>query len=459
VSLVPASFRVLRFRDLRLVVFGNLVSQLGTWAQYVGVGWAAKELTDSKFAIGVAFAAPLAASLFLSPVAGVVADRVDRRKLVMFGNVAMALPPFLVGLLLMRDAMGVGLLIFLVFLGGIAQAVAMPAELALIPQLVPPDQVQQAVALNSGMINATRIIGPGIGGFAISAWGIGWAFELNAVSFSAVVVSWFFIHVPALPPAVEVETFVARLRGGFDYARRNRNVGRLLLLTAVGAFCVMHAPLMPIIVKDVLHGNASTYALMSSAPGVGAFIGAVVAGEIVSGPGRRRTMAACTIGMAVSLLVFSVSRSIPLDAACLVGFGLGYFLLNALVTTVVVLDSSDEYRGRVMGFLSMANAGIVPVNSVVAGVVASFIGPSWTVAVAASTLLVFSVWFVAAGKLSLVTAAGAEAGAIEVRPVAGVPVAGVPVARIPAGSPVVADPLGGIPSATARLGEEPTPTS
>jgi MFS family permease len=428
-KLIPSSFRVLRYRDLRLVVIGNLVSQLGTWSQYVGVGWAAKELTDSKFAIGVAFAAPLAASLFLSPVAGVAADRLDRRKLVIYGNVVMAVPPLVVGVLLGRHAIGVGLLIVLVFFGGVAQAFTQPASMALVPQLVPRDHVQQAVAINSGVTNATRIIGPGIGGLAITAWGLDWAFYLNAVSFFAVVIAWLFVHVPSVPPAVDTESFGARLLGGFSYARINPNVGRLLLLTAVGAFCVMHAPLMPVIVDDVLHGDASTYALMSSAPGVGALLGAILAGEVTSGRARRLTMGACAVGTAVSLLVLSVSTLTALTAACLVAFGLGYFLLNALVTTVVVMSSTDAYRGRVMGFLSMANAGIVPVNAVFAGLIASFIGPQWTVGVAASALLAFSIWFVAAGKLSLVRGAGDESPAMplpEIEP--GLEVPGAPTA-------------------------------
>ncbi len=435
-SLVPNSLKVLRHRDLRLVVLGNLVSQLGTWSQYVGVGWAAKQLTDSKFAIGVAFAAPLAASLFLSPVAGVIADRVDRRKLVMWGNASMAIPPFIIGSLLMRDAIGVGMLIFLVFLGGVAQAITMPATLALVPQLVPAEELQQAVALNSGLINATRIIGPGIGGIAISLWGIGWAFHLNAISFFAVVIAWAFVHVPAMPETVETESFGARLRGGFDYARGNRNVGRLLLLTAVGAFCVMHAPLMPVIVKDVLHGDAATYALMSSAPGVGALIGALLAGEITSGRARRFTMAACSIGVAIALLAVSLSRVVLVTAASLVVFGFCFFLLSALITTVVVLATVDEYRGRVMGFLSMANAGIVPVSAIVAGFLASFIGPQWTVGMAATLLLTFSIWFIAAGKLSLVVGAGEE---VEVP---------LPLPDAAAGLDVI-----GLPTAMADLGE------
>ncbi|HEV7687914.1 MAG TPA: MFS transporter, partial [Acidimicrobiia bacterium] len=278
-------------------------------------------------------------------------------------------------------------------------------------------------------------------------WGIGWAFNINAISFFAVVIAWWFVRVPAMPEVTEVESFGARLKGGFDYSRRNTNVGRLLLLTAVGAFCVMHAPLMPAIVKDVLHRDTSTYALLSSAPGVGAFVGALLAGEITSGPARRRTMGACTIGMALALLLLSFSRIVWLSAACLIAFGLGYFLLNALVTTVVVLSSTDEYRGRVMGFLSMANAGIVPVNAIAAGVLASFIGPATTVGLAATTLLIFSIWFVAAGKLSLVVGAGSEGGLEQVGEHLALP-------EVEAGLDVL-----GLPSAMGMLDDETTPVT
>jgi MFS family permease len=398
VSVVPRSFRVLRHRELRLVVIGNLVSSLGTWSQYVGVGWAAKELTDSKAALGLAFAAPLAASLVLAPFAGVIADRYDRRRLVMLGNVAMAVPPAIVGLLLQRGQATVALLVGLVFLGGIAQAMCMPASLAVVPQLVPLEEVQQAVALNSGLTNATRIIGPGIGGFAINAWGADWAFYLNAMSFFAVVVAWWVVKIEVRVQPAGIEPFADRLKAGFAYSRRNPVVGRLLMLTAAGAFCAMHAPLMPVIAKDVLHGNATTYARLSAAPGIGAFLGAMMAGEITGARARRGTMSAAAILTGAALLVLSVSRSFPLSLTCLAFFGLGYFLLNALVTTAIVVTTEEGYRGRVMGFLGMANAGIVPVNAVVAGVVAGLVGAMWTVGAAAASLLVFSTWFVASGK-------------------------------------------------------------
>jgi hypothetical protein len=147
-------------------------------------------------------------------------------------------------------------------------------------------------------------------------------------------------------------------------------------------------------------------------------------------------MGACSIGVAIALLAISLSRVVMVTAASLVVFGFCFFLLSALITTVVVLATADEYRGRVMGFLSMANAGIVPVNAVAAGFLASFIGPQWTVGMAATLLLTFSIWFIAAGKLSLVVGAGEE---VEVD---------FPLPDATAGLDVL-----GLPSALADLGE------
>ena len=417
---LPNALRVLRHRALQLVVLGNLVSQLGTWAQYVGIGWAARELTNSTFVVAVAFASPFAASLFLSPVTGVIADRYDRRTVVIWASAAMAVPPFAVGLLLQHDALNVTLLIALVFLGGIGQAVVHPAALALIPELVPADELQQAIALNSGVLNASRIVGPAIGGFAISTWGLGWAFHLDALSFFAVVVAWALVHTKANVRNSSAEGFVATLRGGLAYARLSTTVGPLLVLTAMATFCVMHAPLMPVIVRDLLHGNASTYALLSAAPGVGSVFGAMVAGEMTTARSRQRSIGAGALTVALSLLALSVSRIAVVSGACLVLFGFGYFVMSTSIMTIVSLTSRADVRGRVMGLLSMTSAGMIPVNALAAGLLASVIGPSWTVGVAASTLLAFSTWFIVSGKIPL---AAAPTAADDTRP-----------ASLPAGS-------------------------
>lgn len=397
---VPASFRVLRHRQLALVVLGNLVSQLGFWSQYVGVGWAVNSLTDSSVALGAAFAAPWVPGLLLSPVAGVLADRYDRRRMVIAGNVAMALPPFLIGLLLQQDVATVPSLVVLVFLGGVAQALTQPATGALVPELVPGEEVQQAIALNSGVMNGSRIIGPGIGGFAIRAWGIEWAFHLNAVSFFAVVVAWLFVTVPPVVRVPDLEPFLDRLRAGATYARGHPSVGRLLLLVGVAGFFVMQGALMPVFASDVLDGDAGTYAALSAAPGIGALIGAFLAGELAGPAARRRALAVAAPAMGACLVAFAVSRAVMLSVVLLAGFGVAFFMVNTIATTIVTTEAAPEFRGRVLGLLGTANIGLVPINAVVAGLLASAVGAVWTVAAAGSGLVAFTLWFVLSGQLA-----------------------------------------------------------
>jgi MFS family permease len=166
------TLRVLKHRDFRLIALGNMVSQLGFWAQYVAVGLAARSLTDSSFLVASAFSAQFWPSLLFSPVAGVLADRYDRRRLVMFGNLAMVVPPLLLGLLAARGDLTIVTLIVLVFLGGAGLAFAQPATVAFIPALVPPEDLHAAIALNSGLTSSTRVVGPAIAGAIISAWGV-----------------------------------------------------------------------------------------------------------------------------------------------------------------------------------------------------------------------------------------------------------------------------------------------
>src|SRR5579862_9800426 len=229
---VPA-LQPLRHRDFRLLVTGNAVSQLGFWAQYVAVGWAASSLTTSKFLIALSFSAQFWPSLLLSPVAGALADRWDRRRLVMFGNLAMVFPPLVIGLLIQAHAISVLSLILLVMLGGAGQAFTQPATVALVPALVPDDEVHAAIALNAGLTSSTRVVGPSLAGLVIAAWGVSWGFHINGVSFLAVTFACLVIRVRRQPAPRGSRTVATDLRTGVAYARDHPVVGRLIILVAV----------------------------------------------------------------------------------------------------------------------------------------------------------------------------------------------------------------------------------
>jgi MFS family permease len=398
---VPA-LRPLRHRDFRLLATGNAVSQLGFWAQYVAVGWVASTLTTSKFLIALSFSAQFWPSLVLAPVAGALADRYDRRKLVMFGNAAMVVPPVVIGLMIQADAITVLSLILLVMVGGAGQAFTQPATVALVPALVPDDEVHTAIALNAGLTSSTRVIGPSMAGLIIAAWGVAWGFHINGVSFLAVTIACMMIRTRRPPPQTGTRSVIGDLKTGVAYARSHPVVGRLIILVAVESFFFMHAALLPVIARQVLHGGVSTYGLLSSAPGVGFVAGAIVAASLRTSRQRRATLVIGSCIIAVSFVTIGLSRSVPVTVVALGLFGFGFFAMNTTATTMLVAASADEYRGRVMGLFTMFTAGALPINSVVAGVLASVLGAPATVGLCGIAILIAIVTFCATGALGAI---------------------------------------------------------
>jgi MFS family permease len=371
--------------------------------QYVGLGWAMRSLTDSTFALGLTFATQFGPALILSPVSGAVADRFDRRHTTMLGNGLMAIPPLLTSLLLATDRISVASLLLLTTFGGVLQAMTFPASVAVVPELVPKIEVPQAVSFTAASSNLARIVGPSIGGLAIRFGGVSWAFALNGFSFLAVVGAWMAVHPEVTrAPVREREPFLHNLREGLRYAQRNVGLRRLLLLNAVMSLFVFHAPLMPVFAKDVLHGDVSTYSVLTTATGVGAVLGACVAGELMTDRRRRWAIGFGAVLSSGALLAFSASRTLALSTACLIGFGIGYFLLAATTTTVMMLVAEDAYRGRLMGLLQMATTGGVPIAGLLGGALGNAIGAPATVALGSSLMLTYSLWFVASRSLRFV---------------------------------------------------------
>jgi MFS family permease len=191
---LPRSLVVLRHRDFALVQLGNGISQLGTWGQYVALGWGIRQLSSWPFAVALSLVAQFLPSLLLAPFGGGIADRLDRRTVVVVGNALAAIPALALGLLVLSGDQTIPLILGLAAVGGIATALTQPAMSAVVAQIVPPDVLPEAVAGTSVVQNLTRIAGPALGGIVISTWGLQWAFYANALSFLAVVVAWLFVR-------------------------------------------------------------------------------------------------------------------------------------------------------------------------------------------------------------------------------------------------------------------------
>jgi MFS family permease len=395
---LPRSVKVLRHRDYALVQAGNAVSNLGTWMQYVGIGWALRGLTGWEFALGLSFVAQFGPSLVLAPSAGVLADRFDRRRIVIVGTIAQSLPPLATAILITQDRLTIAWLLCLATLGGIGQAVVLPAGSAIIPRLVPPNDAHQAVTFGSAAVNMTRVVGPAIGGAAIHFWGLDWAFYLNGISFFGVVAAWWFVR-PARTRVTDAERNArGSLREGIAYARRDHLVRHLLLLNMVVGVFMVHAPLMPAFARDVLHGDSWTYSVLTSATGIGAVLGALSAGELRGERQRWRAIVASSLVIPTALVLFASSTALILSVVALVGFGVSFFLLLATSQSMLVIATPDNYRGRVMGLFGMSSVGGVPFAGLLGGATAGLVGPRPTVAIAAGLILIYAVWFAIAER-------------------------------------------------------------
>jgi MFS family permease len=400
-SRIPRSILVMRHRDFALVQVGNGVSQVGTWGQYVALGWAIRELSSWPFAVALSLVAQFLPFLLLAPLGGALADRVSRRAVVVVGNVLAVPPSLALGVLVATGNQTIPLLLLLAAVGGVATALSQPAMSAVVGEIVPVAELPEAVASVSVMTNLTRIAGPSLAALVISGWGLQWAFYLNAVSFFAVVVAWAFVRADTRRHATR-ERLGTQLVLGLRFARRDRQIGFLLLVTFVTTFVVYHAALLPVITTDLLHEGSSGYALLTTATGFGAIAGALVAGEFVTDQRRRFAIAASIAGIAAMYLVISTSRELLITALALAGFGFAFFSLSTVVQGLLLAVSPDAFRGRVMGLYTMLTAGGVPIAALIGGAIGSAVGPGEAVGIAAVVMLGLLAWILAARRLRLV---------------------------------------------------------
>jgi MFS family permease len=400
-SRLPRSILVLRHRDFALVQLGNGVSQLGTWGQYVALGWAIRELSGWPFAVSLSLVAQFLPFLILSPVGGALADRLPRRRIVVLGNVCAVPPSIALGILVATGEQTIALLLLLAALGGIATAMTQPAMTAVVGEMVPADELPEAVASMSIVNNLTRILGPSLAALVISGWGLQWAFYLNAASFFAVVVAWAFVRTLTRPHGTH-EPLRRQLSLGLQFARRDHQIGFLLLVTFVTTFVVYHAALMPVIVTDLLHEGTSGFALIQTTTGLGAIFGAIVAGEFLSDRRRRIAIAGSLGFIATMYVIISASRELAITAIALAGFGFAYFVLSTVTQGLLIAGSPDEFRGRVMGLYTMMTAGGVPIAALIGGAIGSIFGPAEAVGIAAVVMFSFLTWVLVTRRLRVV---------------------------------------------------------
>lgn len=387
--------RALKSRNVRLFFSGQATSVVGSWMQHVAMGWLVYRLTGSTVALGLIAFGGQFPSVVLSPLAGVLADRWSRHRMVVGSQLLGMAQATVLAVLVVTGLIQVWHLYILAVLLGVARGLDIPARQALMVRLVDdPDDLPNAIALNSSLFNAGRLIGAAAAGVLVARFGEGPVFVLNALSYLAVL--WALWALELQEPRMQPKTrsVLGSLVEGVHYAASFKPIGGvLLLLVGVAVVGMPYSVLLPAFASDVLGGGAETLGALTSATGMGALVGAVALASRSSVLGLGRLIAQTTALFGISLVAFSLSRSAVLSAAILVVAGAALLTTTASINTVLQTLVEEEVRGRVMSLYTVAFIGGGSVGGVVGGGVARIVGAPIAVAMAGAGCLVLSAWF------------------------------------------------------------------
>lgn len=376
-----STFNAFKSRNYRLYFTGQSVSLIGTWMQKTAVSWVIYEKTHSNFMLGLTLFASLFPSFVFSFLGGVAADRYNRYKLLLLTQVASMVQAVLLTLLIFFKDYSVWEIIALSAMLGIINAFDVPARQSLVYEMVENKaDLPNALALNSSMVNLSRLIGPGLAGLALEKFGEDICFGLNAFSFIAVIGSLLMMRLPKFLAAPHPKNVFGELKEGFQYIKKTPSISYVLLMLAlISLFVLPFSTLIPVYAKDIFKGTASTFGVIDSVIGMGAFSGAIFLASLKPGRNLRRILAINILIFGAGLVLFSHSTYYPvaLVFAAISGFGMmsQITISNTLIQTTV----DPAMRGRVISFYAMAFFGMQPLGGLLIGTLSQWIGTPDTV--------------------------------------------------------------------------------
>jgi predicted MFS family arabinose efflux permease len=365
--LIRRVFKAFQYRDFSLMWIGACTSSIGTWMQIVAQGWLIYRLSHSAFLLALdQFLGGIPIFLF-SLIGGVVADRVERRKILLGSQYVQMATAGILTLLVTTGLVHVWHILCLSFISGLAQAFGGPAYQALIPTLVEKDDMPNAIALNSIQFNVAVMVGPALAGQALAKLGEKWCFGLNALSFLAPIISLSIISARFLPAKTTESMFVS-LKQGIQFARKQSSMEALILL----AFCMtaLSMPMrtyIPVFVKDIFHRGPETYGNLLSLMGLGSIFGSLTIASAGNFKRKGSVALVALMLLGASIFGFAVSKSVPLSGIILVLVGASMMAVFATVNSLVQLITTNEMRGRVMSVYNVAFRGGMPMGNLLSG--------------------------------------------------------------------------------------------
>jgi MFS family permease len=375
------TFSAFRSRNFRLYFSGRLVSQIGTWMQRTSVSWLVFTMTHSSLMLGVSAFASQFPSFLFSLFGGVLSDRYSKKRILLITQTASMLQAVLMAALVISKQYNVWEILFLSTLLGIINAFDSPARQSMINDIIDTkDDLPNALALTSSINNFSRLIGPAIAGLVLLKFGSGFCFLLNAISFAAVLLSLLMIRWPAYLPAITKKKMSADLLDGFRYLRNTPNISLSILMLALISLLVLpYNTLLPIFARVVYKGDAATFGYLNSFIGLGAIAGLMFLASLKPGANLKMVLLFNTISMGICMILFSLSNSFLLAMIFATIGSFGMTSQTTISNTIVQGQASSEMRGRVVSILLMAYFGMLPLGSMLVGIIAQKIGAQHTV--------------------------------------------------------------------------------
>ncbi|MCE5212893.1 MAG: MFS transporter [Deltaproteobacteria bacterium] len=387
--------RALGHRNYRLFFVGQSFSLIGTWMQQIAMSWLVYKLTNSAFMLGLIGFTGQAPSVIFGSFAGVYADRLNRRNLLIATQALSMLQALLLAFLTLSGSIAVWHLVVLSLLLGTVNSFDMPARHSFVIDMVKDkSDLGNAIALNSFMFNSARLIGPSIAGILIAYVGEGVCFLLNGVSFFFIILALMAMEIIPKQGQQNFNPVLHELKEGFQYVAGFAPIRYIILL--VGLISLLGMPyvvLMPIFARDILHGGSHTLGFLMGATGIGALTGALFLASRKSVIGLGRLIAISTGVFGCGLVAFSFSRWLPLSLCLMMIAGFGIIVTMASSNTIVQTIVDEDKRGRVMSFYSIAFMGMAPFGSLIGGIIAHKIGAPFTIVLCGVSSIAGAVYF------------------------------------------------------------------
>ena len=390
------TFRALHHRDFRLMWIGACVSTTGTFIQQFAQSWLVFDLTKNAFYLGLdLFLGQLPIMLF-SLFGGVFADRLDRRKMLLISQYIQLVCAFTLALLFHLHAVRIWQILTLSFLVGVGQSFGGPAYSALLPTLVGPEDLSNAIAMNSLQFNVARVLGPALGGLAYTALGATWCFSLNGLSYVAVIFSLFAIHVRFTPAKVQPSIFKS-MGEGLSFIREHEGLRPLVLLAFLSTLLGFSITgFLPVFVQRIFFAGPKTYQLLLVCSGAGSIVGALTVATMERVKGQGHTALLTLLALGATIAGFAQSTLLPLSCVLIFFAGAAIMASASLMLTLVQLIITDNMRGRVMSVYNIAFRAGIPLGGLVLGKLIPTLGVRWSLGGSGVLLASVALYFLVA---------------------------------------------------------------